>query len=211
VLELLPTFVPAFLAGLAVNFGVALWALVGGLLLGLPLAWARLVERLPGRIAGLVVAPLRTAPTFVVMFFLLNALPPQLSLLGWKFAMTPWLALMLSLAVYAAAYVSDNALEALRQLQAGSPVAALLFLTNLVRAFFVLVLSSGAGAAVGVVEAITVTLRETERLPEVRDRIVLMLVVMLFFIVALQTIYYAIDLLRLRLTRRVTRGTARRA
>lgn len=201
--ESLDDFLPQFFAGLAVNFGIALWALAGGLVAGLPLAALRMNERFVGRAATLAVAPLRTAPTFVVMFFLLNALPPTVSIGGWQFAMTPWLAVVLSLAVYAAAYVSDNALEALRQLRAGEHLAALLFLMGVARAFFVIVLSSGAGAAVGVVEAITVTLREVERLPDRGERIALMLVVMLFFVVVFQAIYLTIDLLRRRLAARV--------
>lgn len=199
-----PGFLPAFLAGLAVNFGIALWALAGGLVVGLPLAFLRLDERRIGRVAGLLVATKRSAPTFVVMFFLLNALPSRLSLAGWDFAMTPWLAVVLSLAIYASSYVSDNALEALRHWRAGHRVAALLFLTGVARAFFVIVLSSGAGAAVGVGEAITVTLREIERLPARGDRIALMLAVMLFFVVSFQAIYLAIDWLRHRLAARVT-------
>ena len=42
------------------------------------------------------------------MFFLLNALPQGLQLGPWQLAMTPWLAVTLSLAVYASAYVCDN-------------------------------------------------------------------------------------------------------
>jgi hypothetical protein len=40
--ELQAGFITAFLQGLAVNFGIALWALAVGVLVGLPLAWLRL-------------------------------------------------------------------------------------------------------------------------------------------------------------------------
>jgi hypothetical protein len=62
-------------------------------------------------------------------------------------------------------YVFDNAVAALRNLRQGSAVSALLFLPNIVRAFFVLVMSSSAGATIGVTEAVAVIVRETQQLP----------------------------------------------
>ena len=176
-----------------------MWALVGGLLLGLPIAWLRVGEGRIARLAGLAVAPMRTAPTFVVMFFLLNALPTRMSLGGWAFSVTPWLSVVLSLAVYMCSYVADNAVDALRHLRARNRAAALLFLPGLARAFFVAVLSSGAGAAVGVVEAIAVTLREIERLPSLGDKLLLMLGVIVFFVVSFQALYAVLDRVRRRL------------
>ena len=139
-LELLPRFLPAFLSGLVVNFEIAICALLGGMLLGAPLAAARFRNRLAAAPAAWLVAVLRTMPTFVVMFFLVNVVPASFSVGSWQFSMTPWLAVVVSLALYAAAYVSDNAVEAMRQLRSGSPIAAMLFLMGLVRAFFVMVL-----------------------------------------------------------------------
>lgn len=202
-LDLLPVFIPAFFAALVVNFGIASCSVLGGLLFGLPLAALRLAGGGSARLAGALVVPLRAAPTFVVMFFLLNALPSTLALGPWTLAMTPWLAVVLSLAVYATAYVSDTALEALRQWRGGARGAALLFLMGLVRAFFVMVLSSGFGAAVGVIEATTVTLRAVEGLKSLGDRLLLMALVMLIFVAIFQCIYAVIDRLRLRLLARL--------
>src|SRR6202041_4030491 len=70
-----PNFLPSFLAGMAVNFEIAGIALALGLAFGLLLALARLQARVVGMAARAVVALMRAAPTFVVMFFLLNALP----------------------------------------------------------------------------------------------------------------------------------------
>jgi hypothetical protein len=108
----------------------------------------------------------------------------------------------LSLTLYAAAYVSDNAVEAMRQVRSGSPVAAMLFLMSLVRAFFVMVLSSGFGAAVGVVEATTITLRAVEVLPKLSDRLLLIGLVIVIFTACFQVIYHIINLLRGKLNRR---------
>ena len=206
-LEDLPRFVPAFFAALGVNFGIALAAVAGGLLCGVPLAAARLSGGAAGRLAGWVVAPLRAAPTFVVMYFLLNAVPARLSLGPWQANMSPWLAVVLALAVYATAYVCDNAVDAMRHWRAGERGAALLFLMGLARAFFVMVLSSGFGAAVGVIEATTVTLRALEALDDLGSRLGLMALVMMLFVAIFQCIYAIIDRLRRQLAARL--ATAR--
>lgn len=200
--EQLSIFLPAFFAGLAVNFEVAICAAVGALLLGLPLALLRLSHGLARGLADGVVAFCRAAPTFVVMFFLINVVSFRLTVAGFSLGMTPWLAVVLSLIVYGIAYVSDNALEPIRQLRRGSPVLALLFLMSLLRMFFVMVLSSGFGAAVGVVEATTVTLRTIEAMPRVGDRLQLIALVMLMFTISLQTIYFFINWLRGKLSER---------
>jgi His/Glu/Gln/Arg/opine family amino acid ABC transporter permease subunit len=204
-LDMLPRFLPEFLSGLVVNFELATCALLGGLLLGLPLAVARFRNGLASTPAGWLVALLRTVPTFVVMFFLVNVVPATVSIGSWQFGMTPWLAVVLSLTLYAAAYVSDHAVEAMRQLRSGSPVAAMLFVMGLVRAFFVMVLSSGFGAAVGVVEATTITLRAIETLPKVSDRLLLIGLVILIFTVCFQLIYHVINHWRSKLNQRFHR------
>lgn len=204
-LELLARFLPAFLSGLVVNFEIAICALLGGVLLGAPLAAARFRNKLAATPAAWLVAVLRTVPTFVVMFFLVNVVPASFSVGGWQFRMTPWLAVMVSLTLYAAAYVSDNAVEAMRQVRSGSPIAAMLFLMGLVRAFFVMVLSSGFGAAVGVVEATTITLRTIETMPKVSDRLLLIGLVIVLFTVCFQVIYHTINHLRGKLNRRFHR------
>lgn len=201
-LDQLSWFIPAFFKGLSVNFQLALWALLGGVPLGLGLAFLRMGRGWLARFSGGFVALLRAIPTFVVMFFLVNVVPGNFTLLGIGMTMTPKVAIVLALIIYMTAYVSDNALDALRQLRRGSTVAALLFLMNLVRAFFVTVLSSSFGAALGVVEAVTVTLRAIEAMPLVSDRLLLIGVVMLILTVCFQTIYQLINLLRGKLMQR---------
>ena len=98
--------------------------------------------------------------------------------------------------------MADNALDALRQLRTGSTAAALLFLTNLLHAFFVTMLPTSFGAALGVVEAVTVTLRAIEAMPLVSSRLMLIGVVMLVLTVCFQTIYQLVNLLRSKLIQR---------
>src|SRR5207248_9833097 len=81
----------------------------------------------------------------------------------------------------------------------------LLFLPNIARAFFVLVMSSSAGAAIGVPEGIAVILRQAERLPSLGDKLVLFAVGVIFFGIPLQAGFALIRLAQRRLSRRVMR------
>ena len=161
-------FLPKFLAGMVVNFEIAAIALVIGLALGLLLAAGRLSGGVVTAITVSIISLMRAAPTFVVMFFLLNAIPRDATLFGAPFALSGVMTVALSLVPYSAAYVADAGVDSLRHLRAGTTQGALLFLPNITRAFFVLVMSSSAGAAIGVTEGITVILRQAEQLSELR-------------------------------------------
>ena len=165
-------FFPELLAAMAINLWIATVALALGLTVGLPLVLLQLGGRVQQALAGALVGPMRAAPTFVVMFFLLNLIPPDFSLFGQPLALSPRAIVALSLLPYAAAYVADNGREAVLQLRRGATDSALLFLPNLMRAFFVLVMSSGAAAAIGVGEGVAVVLREAERWPTLAEKFV---------------------------------------
>lgn len=196
-LQTLPVFVPAFVRGLGTNLSLAANALAMGLPAGLLLAALRLPaaaqhiappwRRLAAGSAGVLVALLRAAPVFVVMHVLLDALPG-------RWAMSAQGAVALALAAYATAYVADNALAAICDWRAGAGGNALLllFLMGLARVFFVMVLSSGFGAAIGVTEATAATLRTLEQLPAVSDRLWLIGGVVLVFIALRQGVHATI-------------------
>jgi len=59
----------------------------------------------------------------------------------------------------------------------------LLFLPNLLRGAVLVVMSSGFGAAIGVSEAVGVTMRRAEKLPAMGDRMILFVAVIAFFVV----------------------------
>ena len=160
-----PDFVPQLLAGMVVNFQIAAIALLIGLAVGGLLALGRLSGGATGAVATTLIGLMRAAPTFVVMFFLLNIIPRDATLFGLGVTPSTLMIVALSLVPYSASYVADNGAEALKQLRAGSPLGALQFLPNVTRAFFVLVMSSSAGAAIGVTEGIAVILREAVLLP----------------------------------------------
>lgn len=200
-------FLPRFLGGMTLNFEIAAIALLIGLAIGAVLALGRLAGGVAGAASVSLVSLMRAAPTFVVMFFLLNALPRDATLFGRPFALSGVMTVALSLVPYSAAYVGDAAFDALRHLRAGTTHGALLFLPNVTRAFFVLVMSSSAGAAIGVTEGITVILREAEHLPDLGDRLVLFALGIVLFEIPLQLAFALIGLVQ----RRVARGAAARA
>jgi hypothetical protein len=180
-------FVPALLVAMVTNFEISFIALALGLAIGLPLA----VLRDRGGVASAgtaaaIISLMRAAPTFVVMFFLLNVIPRDATLFGLKLALSGVMTVAVSLVPYSAAYAADAGLEALRQLRRGSPLGALLFLPNITRAFFVIVMSSGAAAAIGVPEGISVILRESALLPALGDRLMVFAIGIVLFGVPLQ-------------------------
>jgi ABC-type arginine transport system permease subunit len=203
--EIWGDFIPSLLLAMVTNFEISFVALVLGLALGLPLAALRLSGgRASVGTAATLIALMRAAPTFVVMFFLLNVLRDA-SLFGVKLAMSGVMTVAVSLMPYSAAYAADAGLEAMRQWQRGSQLGALLFLPNITRAFFVIVMSSGAAAAIGVPEGISVILRESQLLPSLGDRLVLFAVGIVLFGVPLQLGLALMRWLQRELGRRVMR------
>ena len=102
----------------------------------------------------------------------------------------------ISLVPYSASYVADNGFEALKQFRAGSFSKALLFLPNILRAFFVLVMASSAAAAIGVPEGVALVLREADKLSLVSDKLMLFGFTIVFFGIILQLGYYLANLLQ---------------
>jgi hypothetical protein len=194
-------FLPKFLAGMVVNFEIAAIALVIGLSFGLLLAAGRLSGGVATGLTVSIISLMRAAPTFVVMFFLLNAIPRDATLFGAPFALSGVMTVALSLVPYSAAYVADAGADSLRHLRAGTTQGALLFFPNITRAFFVMVVSSSAGAAIGVTEGITVVLRQAEQLPNFDDRLVLFAIGIVMFGIPLQIAFALIGLIQRRVGR----------
>jgi ABC-type arginine transport system permease subunit len=206
--RLLADFLPQLLAGMAVNFEIAAISLLLGLAVGLILTLGRLAGGVVGGASASLTALMRAAPTFVVMFFLLNAIPRDATLFGVPVAVSGLMAVALSLLPYAAAYVADSAFDAVQEMRKGSPLGALLLLPNLARAFFVLVMSSSAGAAIGVGEGIAVILRHAEQYSMLGDRLLLFAFGVACFGIPLQLGFALIRGIQRRLGRRMTRGRA---
>jgi hypothetical protein len=200
--HLFSNFLPAFLSGMAVNFEIAGVSLALGLGFGVLLALARLQGGVAGLTAGAVIALMRAAPTFVVMFFLLNAVPHG--------GLSGMMIVAISLVPYAAAYVADSGVDAIRQFRAGSLLACFLILPNIARAFFVLVMSSSAGAAVGVTEGIAIILRQAEKLPTIGDKLLLFAIGVACFGIPLQLGFATVRVIQRQLGRAALRNPTAR-
>jgi hypothetical protein len=206
-----PGFLPHLLAGMMRDFAMAGMALGMGLLLGVPLALAWAMRSRLRLVPNAIVQLLRAAPTFVVMFFLLNILPHRLQLAGVTLTITREFTVALSLMPYSAAVVAENGAEALRQWRGGSLLAALLFLPNLARTYFVLVMSSGSAAAIGVQEGIAVILRQADQFPSVLDRLWVFAIGVFVYGLILQTGFLLVMELRRSLAHRVVARRRRAA
>ncbi len=198
-------FLPQLLAGMVVNFEIAVIALVVGLVLGGLLCLLSLSGGVFKVIVTALVGVMRAAPTFVVMFFLLNAIPSGTAItvgdMSIGLAPSPLMAVALSLVPYSASYVVDNGIEAVMQLRRGSMLGALLFLPNITRAFFVLVMSSSTGAAIGVTEGISVILRAAAPMTSLADKMVLFAIGILCFGLTLQLGFFLMRRLQSQLGR----------
>lgn len=178
-LPMLLQFIPTLLAGFMVNLEIGAIVVVIAVTVGVPLSLLR--HRFPklSRPLGAAVRLMQALPTYVVMFFTLTLLPREVFLFGTP--ITGLIAVIFSLSIYLIAYVAEDARDALVYLDRHDRDHALLFLPNLLRGFVVVVMSSGFGAAVGVSEAVSVTMRQAERLPALSERILLFMVTIIFF------------------------------
>jgi ABC-type amino acid transport system permease subunit len=200
-----PDFLGNLLAGMALNFSIAGIAFGIGVALGIPLALMLAASGVPAAISTLITTFLRAPPTFVIMFFLLNVIPRDAKIFGTGEAVSGVIVVALSLVPYSVSYVADSGAEAVKQLRNGSPLGALLFLPNVARSFFILVMSSSTGSAIGVAEGVTVILHQSERLSSIGERLTLFAVGILFFGVTLQVGSAAVALFH-----RLLIGAARR-
>ncbi len=196
----LEAFLPQMFAGFLVNLQVAFIAAALGMLGGFPLALLRMHLPWSMRVIRPCIMLMQAAPVYVIMFFLLNMLPNEMHLFGLIVPLTALTALILSQAINMVAYMAENAYPALVHLRRRELPQALLFLPNAMRGFIVVVMSSGLGAAIGVPEAVGVTLAHAQRLPNLGDRVVLFLVVMAFFV----TVFGTANLLLRQLVRRLS-------
>ena len=183
-------FIEKFIRAFHVNITVAFASLLIGMLFGLPLAYARRSKGLLGSLVGFMIAILRASPVFVLMYLLLNVWSQGPADGAWYQVDLPYLVLAVALSSYSVSVISDVYLDMLGQLDAGDKRSAMLIVPNLFRIFTILVMSTSVGAAIGVQEAITVTLEKMESLPSRSEKICLILIVLFGFIVFFSMIKY---------------------
>lgn len=156
-------FLVGLIGGVWINVWIATIALLLGVVAGVPLAFGLVSGLPPARwVASSTTGLARAAPTFVILYFLFNWLNDHVEP-GAGMVVSSTMMVALALAPYAAAYIADNGAEAIRHWRDGAWHGVLLFVPNLVRAFFVMLMSSGIGAAIGVHEGISIIIRQAER------------------------------------------------
>ena len=198
-LGIVEQFIPILWAGFLVNLEIGVAAVAIGTMLGVPLTLLRRRLSLLRRPIHLCIQLMQALPTYVTMFFVLTLLPDDLAL--WGRPIESVTAVVLAQSVYMTSYVAEDAYEALEHWKRNDRDQALLFLPNLLRGFVVVVMSSGFGAAVGVSEAVSVTMHQAERFPALGDRILLFGVTIIFFVLVFGSVNILIQHLISRLGR----------
>jgi len=199
------SFIPELLNGMKVNFQIAFASLIVSLFIGVLLTGVSLMGGFVGKIIAFFIALIRAMPTFLAMICFLYLIPKQIDIAGSSFSLSGIVIVILSLLPYAVAYVFDNLSESIRQWRRGQMVTSLQLLPNLSRMFFILIMSSSAGAAIGVTEGVATLLRYASRLESFQERLVLYAIGILFFGIIMQTAFALINLLRGVMIERVSR------
>ncbi|MCF8170943.1 MAG: hypothetical protein K9J49_00815 [Candidatus Methylopumilus sp.] len=177
-------FILNFLSYFLTNIKIGTFSLIGGLLIGMPLAWLlNKNNKWLSRMINVVLFFCRGLPIYILMFALLTSLSTDTLLKAFNDDTLRTAAIILALSVYALAAICDLTLVMLVQLAKGQIAEAFLIVPNIFRIFTTLLISSSVGAAIGVPEAVSYTIRVYERFPERLDRFLLVLAVTIFFAV----------------------------
>lgn len=198
-------FIPDLLNGMKVNFQIASVILIVSLLIGGLLTLASLMGGVIGVVIALFIALIRAMPTFLAMICFLYLISKQVVIAGSTFSLSGFVLVILSLIPYGVAYVFDNFSESIRQWRRGQMITALQLLPNLSRLYFILIMSSSAGAAIGVTEGVTTLLRYASRIDSIQERLMLYAIGILFFGIVMQTGFALINRLRTVMIVRVSK------
>ncbi|MBZ1350818.1 hypothetical protein KZZ10_09185 [Alcaligenaceae bacterium LF4-65] len=191
-------FIQAFYVNILVGFA----SLLVGLALGIPLAYAAYSGGLIASLVGAIVGLLRASPVFVFMFLCLNILTQMIDGGSSTAIFAPVIALILALSCYSIAVVADTWLDLFKRYGAMTRESIMLAIPIHSRTFVILVMSTSVGAAIGVREAVTLTLARGDAMSSRQDQIELVLVVLLFFVVFFSIAKYLIVLLTRKLNKK---------
>jgi ABC-type amino acid transport system permease subunit len=196
------TFAVDFIQAFLVNISVGFASLLVGLVIGIPFAYVWYAGGFIAGLIGVVVGLLRASPVFVFMFLCLNILTQVIDGGSARASLTPMIALVLALSCYSISVVADTWLDLLKRYGAMTRESILLAIPVHIRTFVILVMSTSVGAAIGVQEAVMLTLARGETLSTRQDQIELVSVVLLFFVVFFSAARYLIVLLTRQLNKK---------
>ena len=153
--EALIAWTPYLAGGFGWNMIVSLAAMAIGTPVGMLLAVLRELSGWGVKQSGSVLTILaRSAPTFVMLFYLAYAVPGSFEIGGLVVVVPAWFKASLALGIAVAGYVSDNALAALRHLRRHETAEALLFLPSWTSYFLIIVMASATASVIGVPELV---------------------------------------------------------
>ena len=196
------TFAVDFIQAFLVNVSVGFASLLVGLVIGIPFAYVWYAGGFIAGLIGVVVGLLRASPVFVFMFLCLNILTQVIDGGSARASLTPMIALVLALSCYSISVVADTWLDLLKGYGAMTRESIMLAIPVHIRTFVILVMSTSVGAAIGVQEAVMLTLARGDTLSTRQDQIELVSVVLLFFVVFFSAARYLIVLLTRQLNKK---------
>jgi ABC-type amino acid transport system permease subunit len=196
------TFAFDFMQAFYVNILVGFASLLVGLAIGIPFAYAAYSGGLIASLVGAIVGLLRASPVFVFMFLCFNILTQVIDGGSSTAIFTPVIALILALSCYSIAVVADTWLDLFKRYGAMTRETIMLAIPIHSRTFVILVMSTSVGAAIGVREAVMLTLARVDTMNTRQDQIEFVLVVLLFFVVFFSIAKYLIVLLTRKLDKK---------
>jgi ABC-type amino acid transport system permease subunit len=196
------TFAFDFMQAFYVNILVGFASLLVGLAIGIPFAYAAYSGGLIASLVGAIVGLLRASPVFVFMFLCFNILTQVIDGGSSTAIFTPVIALILALSCYSIAVVADTWLDLFKRHGAMTRETIMLAIPIHSRTFVILVMSTSVGAAIGVREAVMLTLARVDTMNTRQDQIEFVLVVLLFFVVFFSIAKYLIVLLTRKLDKK---------
>lgn len=180
-----------FIFGLGLNLLLSASALLGGILLGGLLALPSFLDRKTPLLVSSTVWLFRATPSFVLMFVVVFILYRSGAGSTGDSFWVPFLAVVASLIPFSAAYCADAFKDFASNLRSGQRREAMLVFPNLVRCLVVLIISSGAAAAVGLPDAVSVLLIASNQLQTTGAKLALLLTGAGVFMAIVQLLYLA--------------------
>ena len=182
------------------NWYMAVQVIVIGYILGAMLAIIRYNSKFASVLLTPIFSILRYAPSFVVMFFLLALGDVESGLFNTGFRINGILAVVVSLSVYSTIFISDLAVANFHKRKSANLIRQFSeTFPGVLRCFFICFLSTAAGAAVGVPEALGTALRTVNSMTATGDRVLVLGFVAVFFAASMQVCIWFISIIERRL------------
>jgi ABC-type amino acid transport system permease subunit len=195
-------FIIQFLYFFLTNIKIGLLSLAGGLLFGVPFAFALRYPLRLNALINIILTLCRGFPVYILMFIVFNNINSDEFLGDFKDHTIRLIAVVVALSAYATAAVCDAMSDCLKNAANGNTGQAYLIVPNIFRIFTIAMISSSIGAAIDVSEAVSYTVRVYENFPDRGDRFLLVLGVTIFFVI----VQHTLKLLVLSLSQRIQKS-----